>query len=66
MDVLDPTEIIAAVGVVPDGMKIAEVVKVINDIYKEKEIVGLTVAEAMPRTAIRIKNMLEQLPLLKK
>ncbi len=66
MDVLDPAEIIAAVGVVPDGMKIAEVVKVINDISKEKEIVGLTVAEAMPRTAIRIKNMLEQLPLLKK
>lgn len=66
MDVLDPTEIIAAVGVVPDGMKIAEVVKVINDISKEKEIVGLTVAEAMPRTAIRVKNMLEQLPLLKK
>ncbi len=65
MDVLDPTEIIAAVGVVPNGMKIAEVVKVINDISKEKEIVGLTIAEAMPRTAILVKNMLEQLPLLK-
>ena len=65
MDVLDPAEIIAAVGVVPDGMKIAEVVRVINDIGKEKDIVGLTVAEPMPRTAIRIKNMLEQLPLLK-
>ncbi len=65
MDVLDPAEIITAVGVVPNGMKIAEVVKVINDISKEKEVVGLTIAEAMPRTAIRIKNMLEQLPLLK-
>lgn len=65
MDVLDPAEIITAVGVVPNGMKIAEVVKVINDISKEKEIVGLTIAEVMPRTAIRIKNMLEQLPLLK-
>ena len=65
MDVLDPAEIIAAVGVVPDGMKIAEVVRVINDIAKEKELVGLTVAEPMPRTAIRIKEMLEQLPLLK-
>ncbi len=65
MDVLDPAEIITAVGVIPNGMKIAEVVKVINDISKEKEIVGLTIAEAMPRTAIRIKNMLEQLPLLK-
>lgn len=65
MDVLDPAEIIAAAGVSPDGMKIAEVVRVINDISEEKEIVGLTVAEAMPRTAIRIKNMLNQLPLLK-
>lgn len=65
MDVLDPMEIIAAVGTVPNGMKIAEVVRVINDIAHEKEIVGLTVAEPMPRTAIRIKNMLSQLPLLK-
>lgn len=65
MDVLDPAEIIAAVGVVPQGMKIAEVVRVINDIAREKEIVGLTVAEPMPRTAIRIKKMLEQLPLMK-
>lgn len=65
MDVLDPAEIIAAVGVVPNGMKIAEVVRVINDIAKEKEIVGLTVAEPMPRTAIRIQEMLNQLPLIK-
>ena len=65
MDVLDPAEIIAAVGVVPNGMKIAEVVRVINDIAQEKAIVGLTVAEPMPRTAIRIKEMLSQLPLLK-
>lgn len=65
MDVLDPMEIIAAVGTMPNGMKIAEVVRVINDIAREKEIVGLTVAEPMPRTAIRIKNMLSQLPLLK-
>ncbi len=65
MDVLDPAEIIAAVGVVPNGMKISEVVRVINDIAKEKEVVGLTVAEPMPRTAIRIREMLSQMPLLK-
>ena len=65
MDVLDPNEIIAAVGVVPDGMKMAEVVRVINDIAAEKDIVGLTVAEPMPRIAIRLKNMLGSLPLLK-
>lgn len=65
MDVLDPNEIIAAVGVVPDGMKIAEVVRVINDVAKEKNLVGLTVAEPMPRTAIILKEMLNQLPLIK-
>lgn len=65
MDVLDPVEIIAAVGVVPNGLKIAEVVRVINDIAAEKEIVGLTVAEPMPRIAIRIREMLHNLPLLK-
>ena len=64
MDVLDPAEIIAAVGIVPDGMKMADVVRVINDIASEKELVGLTVAEPMPRIAIRLKSMLAQLPLL--
>lgn len=64
MDVLDPAEIIAAVGVVPNGMKIAEVVRVINYIAKVKEIVGLTIAEPMPRIAMRIKEMLGKLPLL--
>ncbi len=65
MDVLDPSEIIAAVGVVPNGLKIDEVVRIINDISKEAEIVGLTVAEPMPRTAIRIREMLSRLPLVK-
>lgn len=64
MDVLDPTDIIAAVGVVPNGMKMDEVVRIINDIANEKELVGLTVAEPMPRIAIRLKNMLSQLPRL--
>ena len=65
MDVLEPSEIIPAVGVVPDGMKIAEVTRVINDINLEFDIVGLTVAEPMPRIAIKLKKMLNQLPLLK-
>ena len=55
MDVLDPSE----------GMKMEAVIRVINDIAVEKEIVGLTIAEPMPRTVIRIKDMLNRLPLLK-
>lgn len=66
LDVLDPAEIIPAVGVSPDGMKIAEVTRVINDIAAVKDLVGLTVAEPMPRTAMRIRDMLGSLPLLSK
>ena len=65
LDVLEPKELIAAVGVVENGMKIKEVVRVINDIAKEKEIVGLTIAEHMPRVEIMMKNILDSLPLIK-
>lgn len=65
LDALDPAEIIAGVGVEPNGMKIKEVVRVINDIASRYDLVGLTIAEPMPRIAIKIRNMLSQLPLLK-
>lgn len=65
LDVLDPGEIIAGVGVEPDGMKIEETVRVINDIAAKYDLVGLTIAEPMPRIAIKIRNMLNELPLLK-
>ena len=65
LDVLDPAEIIAGVGWEPNGMKIKEVVRVINDIAETYDLVGLTIAEPMPRIAIKIRNMLNQLPLLK-
>ena len=65
MDALDPAEIVTAVAAVPNGMKMAEVVRVINDIAQEKDLAGLTIAEPMPRTAIRIQEMLDSLPLLK-
>ena len=46
--------------------EINEVVSLINDIANEKDLVGLTVSEPMPRTAIKLKNMLARLPLLEK
>ncbi len=65
LDVLDPKEIIAAVGVVPDGLKINEVIRIINDISKEYNLIALTIAEPMPKVAIKLKNMLNQLPLVR-
>ena len=64
LDVIDPAEMIAAVGTDPNGMKIDEVVRVIKDISQVSDLVGLTIAEPMPRVAIKIRNMLHELPLL--
>ena len=65
MDVMDPSDILAAVADGPEGgLKLKEVVRLINDIAREKELVALTVAEPMPRLAIRLKQMLSELPLL--
>ena len=64
MDVLDPAEIVTAVGPAPDGMKLQEVVRLINDVAAASDLVALTIAEPMPRTAIRIREMLHHLPLL--
>lgn len=65
LDVLDPADLIAAVGVVPDGLKIDETVRIIKDISAVYDLVGLTVAEHMPRVAIKIRNMLNELPLFR-
>ncbi len=65
MDVMDPSDILAAVADGPEGgLKLEEAVRLINDIAGEKELVALTVAEPMPRLAIRLKKMLSRLPLL--
>ncbi|MBD5256967.1 MAG: arginase family protein [Bacteroides sp.] len=65
MDVMDPADILAAVADDPEGgLKLKEVVRLINDVAREKELVALTVAEPMPRLAIRLKHMLSELPLL--
>lgn len=65
MDVMDPNDILAAVADGPaGGMKIKEVVHLITDIARARELVALTVAEPMPRLAIRLKSMLASLPLM--
>ena len=65
MDVMNPADIIAAVADGPaGGLKLNEVVRLINDIAATNELVALTIAEPMPRLAIKLKTMLSRLPLM--
>lgn len=49
----------------PVVWKLNEAMRLINDIAAVKELVALTIAEPMPRLAIRLKAMLANLPLMK-
>lgn len=44
--------------------KIEETLELINKIAESYDIVGLTIAEPMPRIALKLKRMMQQLPLL--
>ncbi|MDO4248652.1 MAG: arginase family protein [Neisseria sp.] len=65
LDVLDPAEFRIAVGKDPDGIRVADVVRIIRDIAGAADLVGLTIAEPMPQAVIKLKNLLAELPLLK-
>lgn len=64
MDVLEPSEIIPAVCVVPHGLRMDDVVRIITTVAQQFDLVGLTIAEPMPRTTICLREMLSKLPLL--
>lgn len=64
LDALDPKEMVAGVADDPDGLTIEAVIRIINDIAAKYDIVGLTIAEPMPRIAIKIRNMLSKISIL--
>ena len=65
LDVLDPQDLFIAVGYEPNGIKLQEMIEYINLINQEYDIVALTISEHYPSAAIRIKKMMEKLPLFK-
>lgn len=64
LDVLDPSELYAAVGNT-GKMRIAQVAQIIQDAAKEYDVVGLSVAEHLPQVQIKLKRLLQDLPLIK-
>lgn len=63
LDVLDATKIYLAVGNDASGLTLGQVSRVINGIARDKQLVGLTIAEYMPRLAIKLREMLRTLPM---
>lgn len=63
LDVLDPAEIRLAVGV-SGKLTLAALTRLMAAIGQDFDVVGLTVAEPMPRDALRLQRLLAALPLL--
>lgn len=64
VDVVDSDEAVLGLGAVPGGLTRAQVHRLIEDIGDRAEIVGLTLAEFVPRSVLQLQEMLEGLPLI--
>ncbi|MDO4905954.1 MAG: arginase family protein [Lautropia sp.] len=65
LDVLDPRDLIAAVAHDADGLRLDATIRLINDLAEAFDLVGLTIAEPMPREVIKLHRLLHSLPLLR-
>ncbi|MFC4209900.1 arginase family protein [Pedobacter petrophilus] len=78
LDVLDPTLFRSLLFANPDpsvpkiegspsgAMNMAQVIRLLSDVSKEVDVVGLTIAEHLPWDSMALKNMLGRLPLIGK
>lgn len=64
LDGLEPEELKIAVASDPGGLGLAATSRLINDIARHCDLVGLTIAEPMPREVIKLRRLLHSLPLV--
>jgi arginase len=64
VDVVDSNEIVFGLGAEPDGLTSTEVRRVVADVSAVAEVVGLTIAEFVPRQVIRLQQVLRNFPLI--
>jgi arginase len=65
LDVLDPSDFSSALGSDPNGLRIAAAIRLLADVGREFDIVGLSITEYTPRDAVALAEMLRQLPIVR-
>lgn len=63
LGVLDPEETDTVSAHAPSGLRLDQVLRVVTDVADVAAVVGLTVAEHIPRTEILVRDFLGRLPL---
>ena len=64
VDTIDSDEIELGLGAEPDGLTSAEVRQILDDVGRMAEVVGLTIAEFIPRQVMHLQQILTSFPLL--
>ncbi len=64
VDVVDSKEVVLGLGMEPEGLQTDDVRRLVADIGTQAEVVGLTVAEYIPRQVIQMARFLDGMPLL--
>jgi arginase len=64
VDTVDSNEIVLGLGAEPDGLRSAEVHRVVADAAGAADVVGFTVAEFFPRQVMHLQSILQGLPLI--
>lgn len=64
VDTIDSNEIVLGLGADPGGLTTAQVRRIVDDLDAVAEVVGVTVAEFIPRQVMHLQQLLTAFPLL--
>lgn len=64
VDTVDSDEIVLGLGAEPGGLTMAQVRRVVADLNAAADVVGLTIAEYIPRQVVHLRQALAGFPLL--
>ena len=64
VDTIDSNEIVLGLGAEPNGLTSAQVDRIVADLGREAEVVGLTIAEFIPRQVMHVAGIVGGWPLI--
>ena len=64
VDAVDSNEVILGLGAVPNGLTSDQIRRIITDLSEDVDVVAFTVAEFIPRQVVRMRQILDGLPLV--
>jgi arginase len=64
VDTIDSNELVLGLGAEPGGLTTAQVRRIVDDIASCADVVGITVAEFIPRQVMHLQQLLTTFPLL--